>query len=194
MKSSIKLSVVTLALLTIATLTTKAQDTTPSSKSTTTGSGIRLSVGPEVGVPVGSFHDAYNWNLGGSIQADFPIVSEKLYVTVNAGYNNFFAKDNGGVTASDLQLIPVKAGLKYYPVSNFYVQGEAGAAFLTNKDKVGADKSASFVYAPQVGYVFKLSSNNYIDAGVRFESNTKFTDNGSSSNFFGLRVAYAFGL
>ncbi|MBS7564416.1 hypothetical protein KHS38_08350 [Mucilaginibacter sp. Bleaf8] len=195
MKKSIKLGTLALALATIFTFSAKAQDTTPAPKSTTTSSGIKLSIGPEVGLPVGSLHDAYNWNLGSSIQADIPVYANKLFVTVNASFNNFFAKDNNlGIAAKDLQLIPVKAGLKYFPVSNFYLQGEAGASFIADKDKVGADKSASFVYAPQVGYQFPLGGRNYLDAGVRFEGNTKFYNNGSSNNFLGLRVAYAFGL
>jgi hypothetical protein len=197
MKTSIKLGVLTLALSSIFTLSTQAQTTTTTAPAASaTRSGVILSVGPDGGVPVGSLHNAYNWNLGGSLQADFPIYKNQLYVTVNAGFDNFFAKTNDvtGLKGSDLQLIPVKAGLKFYPVGNFYIQGEAGASFVTDKDKVGADKSTAFVYAPQVGYQFPLGGKNYIDAGVRFESNTKFVDNGSNNNFFGLRVAYAFGL
>lgn len=154
------------------------------------GTGVRLSVGPEVGVAVGKLSDAYDWNLGGSVQADIPVVSNNLYVTVNAGYNNVFASGDN----ADLNLIPAKAGLKFFPAGNFYVQGEAGATFLTNKSDLSADNSAAFVYAPQVGYLFNVGGKSYIDAGVRFESNSKFYDNGKASNFFGLRLAYAFGL
>ncbi|WP_243749254.1 porin family protein [Mucilaginibacter agri] len=194
MKTSIILGVLTLALSTIFTLTTKAQETI--TKATTTGSGIRLSIGPDATLPVGSLHDGYNWSIGGSIQADFPVIKDQLFVTVNAGYSNYFAKDSNlpGVDNKDLQLIPVKAGLKYFPVHNFYLQGEAGASFIANKSDIGADKSAAFVYAPQVGYLISLGGKNYLDAGVRFESNTKFVTNGNTNNFFGLRVAYAFGL
>ena len=156
--------------------------------------GFRLSVGPDVTLPVGNFGDFYDWGLGGSVQGELPILNNDLYVTLNAGFNNFFAKDFNGVSGEDLQMIPVKAGLKYYFVKNFYVQGEAGASFITNKDDVGATKSAAFVYAPQVGYLFHLGGKNYLDAGVRFEGNSKFVDGGSSNNFFGLRVAYSFGL
>jgi hypothetical protein len=154
--------------------------------------GVRLSVGADAGLPVGDFNKAYDWSLGGSLQADFPVASQ-LYVTLNAGYNNFFVKD-GILLTKDLQLIPVKAGLKYFPVKSFYLQGEAGTAFLANKKDIGATNSASFVYAPQVGYLIGLGGSNYLDAGVRFESNSKFYNNGKSNNFFGLRVAYAFAL
>ncbi|MCC9136149.1 hypothetical protein ACFSKU_00810 [Pontibacter silvestris] len=154
------------------------------------GTGVRLSVGPEVGVAVGKLADAYDFNLGGSVQADIPVINNDLYVTINTGYNNVFASGDG----SDLNLIPAKAGLKFFPVGNFYVQGEAGATFLTNNSDLDADNAAAFVYAPQVGYLFHLGDKSFIDAGVRFESNSKFYDGGKASNFFGLRLAYAFGL
>lgn len=191
MKSLIKTSVLALSLSIVFTITSKAQDTPSESPNK---SGVILSIGADAGIPIGSFKDRYDWNLGGSIQADFPVVEEKLYVTVNAGYTNFFAKDDLAANTTDLQLIPLKAGLKYFPADNFYLQGEAGTSLVVNKEDILANKSATFVYAPQIGYQFQLGGENYIDAGVRFEGNSKLTDNGSSNNFLGLRVAYAFGL
>jgi hypothetical protein len=191
MKNSIKIGVITLSLISAFALTSKAQDSKPAASNT--GSGIRLSIGPDAGLPTGSFHNRYDWSIGGSIQADFPIVKDELNVIVNAGYNDFFAK-KGVADAKDLQMIPVKAGLKFFPVHAFYIQGEAGASFLTNKKDVGATKSTTFVYAPQIGYLIPLGGKNAIDAGIRWESNTKFVDGGSTNNFFALRVAYSFGL
>ena len=194
MKTSIKLSVITLSLLSIFSLNVKAQDTTPAPSSTTTtyGSGIRLSAGVEAGLPVGKLNNNYNWNLGGSLQADFPIIKDQLYATLNAGFNNIYADKSTALP--NIQLIPVKAGLKYFFIKNVYVQGEAGAAFIANKSDLNTTKTASFVYAPQVGVLFNVGGKNYIDAGVRYESNSDFYTNGSTSNFIGLRVAYAFSL
>lgn len=159
------------------------------SKSGVPGQGVRLSAGVETGVPVGNFANGTKWNIGGSVQADFNVVKRVLFVTANAGYNHFFTENDA---RGDIQLIPVKAGLKYFPVGKFYVQGEAGASFLANKSKIDADKSASFVYAPQVGYLIRLGKSSYLDAGIRFESNSKLYNNGNRANFLGLRVAYAF--
>jgi len=189
MKNSIKISAIALTFLSFGSLDSSAQT---AAKSTTYGSDIRLSIGADAGIPVGSLKERYDWNLGGSVQADFPILKDELYATINAGYNNFFAKNSSN--SDDLHLIPVKAGLKYFPVKCFYVQGEAGASFLTNKKGIGADKSAAFVYAPQVGALFNTGGKNYIDAGFRFEGNTKFYNGGKTKNFLGLRVAYAFNL
>ncbi|MDB4918679.1 outer membrane beta-barrel protein [Mucilaginibacter sp.] len=204
MKSTLKISALILAFAGL-TLGAKAQtSTTTTTKTSTSSNGVILSVGVDAGIPTGKLSDSYNWNIGGSVQADIP-VAQNLFVTVNAGYNSIQGKNNitvvnpGGTAtfdAANIQLLPVKAGLKYFVVPNFYVQGEAGAAFALNKSDVGFDKSAAFVYAPQVGYQFPLGGKSYLDAGVRYEASTKFNSNidNSKVNFFGLRVAYAFGL
>jgi hypothetical protein len=191
MKTTFKISALALAFAALS-FGAKAQT---KSTTTTTNSGIKLSIGVDAGVPVGSFNDYYNWNLGGSVQADIPVVKQ-LFVTVNAGYDNFFGKSIGSSSANytNIQLIPVKAGLKYFPIENFYIQGEAGASFVANKSTLGATNSTLFAYAPQVGVQFPISGKSFIDAGVRFEGNTALVNNGNNLNFIGLRLAYGFGL
>jgi hypothetical protein len=194
MKSTLKITAIVAALATF-TLGAKAQ-TNPTSTTTTTSGGVRLSIGVDAGIPTGKVSDNYKWNLGGSVQADIPVANQ-LFVTVNAGYNNIFGKNNiagTNISATDIHLLPTKAGLKFFPVQNFYIQGEAGAAFALNKSDLGFDKSAAFIWAPQIGYQFPLGGKSYLDAGVRYEASTKFvsTVNDSKINFFGLRVAYAF--
>jgi hypothetical protein len=192
MKSTLKISALALAFAAF-TFSAKAQTTT---STTTTSNGVRFSIGVDAGVPTGKLSDNYKWNLGGSVQADIPVANQ-LFVTVNAGYDNVFGKkniDGTGIDATNIQLLPVKAGLKFFPVSNFYIQGEAGVAFLLNKSDLGDNNAAAFVYAPQVGYQFQLGGKSYIDAGVRYEASTKYDSNVDDSkvNFFGLRVAYGF--
>ncbi|GGH22504.1 outer membrane beta-barrel protein [Mucilaginibacter phyllosphaerae] len=201
MKTTLKIATLVLAFAGLS-FAAKAQ-TTSSSASTTTKSGIRYSIGVESGITVGDFKDTHKWNLGGSVQADIPVANQ-LFVTVNAGYNNFFGAKNDatGLTASDIHLIPVKAGIKYFVVPNFYVQGEAGAAFLLNKDefygKTDNGKSVAFVYAPQIGVQFPVSaSGNFIDAGIRYEATSKYNTTIANSinskvQFLGLRLAYGF--
>jgi hypothetical protein len=198
MKTTFKISALVLAFAGFA-LGAKAQTTTPSStKTSSTGpNGVVLSIGADAGIPTGNLNNTYNWNIGGSVQADIPVLPHQLFVTVNAGYNSIQGKkniDGTGLDATNIQLLPVKAGLKFFPVSHFYVQGEAGAAFLLNKSDFNFDKSAAFVYAPQIGYQFPLGGKSYLDAGVRYEATTKFSSvaDDSKVNFFGLRVAYAF--
>ncbi len=204
MKNVFKISAIALAFAASA-FTATAQTTSPVS-ATSSSDGVKFSIGVDAGLPTGNFSNYYNWNLGGSVQADIPVISKQLYVTVNAGYDNFFGKKNipaitspavSGETPFDqpnIQLLPVKAGLKFFPAGGFYIQGEAGAAFVLNKSDVGFDKSAAFIWAPQVGYQFNIGGNNYIDAGVRYQGSTDFVSGNSNSrvNFAGLRVAYGF--
>ena len=189
MKTTFKISALALAFAALS-FGAKAQTTT---STTTTNSGVKLSIGVDAGIPTGSFNNAYNWNLGGSVQADIPVVKQ-LFVTVNAGYDNFFGKTTGGASATNIQLIPVKAGLKYFVIDNLYIQGEAGASFVANKSTLGVTNSTLFAYAPQVGVQFPVSGKSFIDAGVRFEGNSALVDNGKTLNFIGLRLAYGFGL
>lgn len=156
-------------------------------------SGIRYSIGADGGIPLSNLSDNYKWSLGGSIQADIPVLEKGLYVTINAGYNNIFAKRDVTGIVPDVHLIPVKAGLKYFAAANFYIQAEAGVSFITNDGPL-LDKSASFTWAPQLGYLIPVGGESFIDAGVRYEGNSKFSGAGKTNDFLGLRVAYAFPL
>jgi hypothetical protein len=196
MKSTLKISALVVAFAGFA-LGAKAQTTSTTTSKSTTSNGVILSVGADAGIPTGNLNNGYNWNIGGSVQADIPVVNQ-LFVTVNAGYNSIQGKSNAfgtGLTATNIQLLPVKAGLKFFPVNNFYIQGEAGAAFALNKSSLGFDNTAAFIYAPQVGYQFPLGGKSFLDAGVRYEGSSKFTSSNDNSqvNFVALRVAYAFG-
>ena len=195
MKTTLKISVLVVAFAGLA-LSAKAQTTSASTTKSTSSNGVILSIGVDAGIPTGNLSNGYNWNIGGSVQADIP-VAQQLFFTVNAGYNSIQGKSNAygtGLTATNIQLLPVKAGLKFFPVNNFYVQGEAGAAFALNKSDLGFNNSAAFIYAPQVGVQFPLGGKSFIDAGVRYEGSTKFNSSNDNSqvNFVGLRVAYAF--
>jgi hypothetical protein len=185
------------ALFASVALTTFAQDQVQSSSApASSDKEFRLSVGPDFGLPIGNFSNAYSWIFGGSVQADIPILS-KFYVTVNAGYDDAFVKTNPGddYSGRNLQLIPVKAGLKYFVFGDLvYVQGQAGATFLGNKTDAGADKSAGFTYSPQVGVLLKLAPKNYIDAGFYWQQTQSFWTGGSDLNTLGVQVAYSFGL
>ena len=191
MKTTRKIGVVTALLVSLA-FASRAQTSTPPAK-TSSDNEWRLSVGPEVGLPLAGYSNAYSWSFGGSAQLDIPI-THGLYVNVNAGYNDLFVK-NQEFPGRNLQLIPVKAGLKYFLLDDFlYVQAQAGATFLGNKSDALADKSTGFTYAPQVGVLLKLAPKNYIDVGFRWEQTSAFYDGGTHLSTLGLRVAYSFGL
>ncbi|WP_114939553.1 hypothetical protein [Mucilaginibacter endophyticus] len=155
-------------------------------------------MGQTLGYPPEVINDLYKWSLGASVQAEFP-KADRLAVTANVGYNNVFGKsikgNNFNLDVTDIHRSPLKAGLKFYACQNFHVQVDAGASFLLNKNETGYTKTAAFVYAPQISYLFSLSPKSAIDLGVRFESSIRYPDiNGSTIHFFSLRAAYSFGL
>ncbi len=178
----------------------KAQTTTaPQSSSTTTSSnGIIFSIGAEGGIPTGKLHDDYKLSIGGSLEADIPVIPNILFATVNAGYTDIIGKKNvygTGYDPTNIQLLPVKAGLKVFPVKYFYIQGQAGAAFALNKSDLGYNKTAAFLYSPQIGIQIPTVGKSYFDAGVFYQGTTKFNSNieDNKVNYTGLRLAYAFG-
>jgi len=192
MKNAFKISTLLLVLLTIS-FGLHAQ-----SNSTKTAGGIIYSAGLETGISSGNFNTAYRWNIGGSLQADIPVASQ-FYINVNAGYLNFTGKDNihgTGVSAPNIRLLPATAGLKYFPISIFYVQADAGAAFILNKNDLGYSKTAAFLYSPGIGARIPIGGSSSIDAGIKYEGTGKYVTDVEDSkiNFFELRVAYAFSL
>ncbi len=98
---------------------------------------------------------------------------------LTSGYYQFFKinKNNEG-----FGIIPLKAGLKYFPAKNIYVAGEVGAGFGT---KNGA--GTSFVYSPSFGLAF----GDGFDVSIKYEN---FTDYNGYAQQLALRFAYGFKL
>jgi len=169
MKTTIKNTIGILAL-SLFSLGVSAQSTT-TTNSNSASTGIIWSAGVNGGLSTGNFKDSHKWSLGGSLQADIP-VAKQFYLTVNAGYDNFYGKSNyegTGISAPDIHLLPAMAGIKFFPIP--------------------------MLYAPEIGLQFPIGGKSYIDAGVKYEGTTKFEsgDTNSKINTLGLRIAYAFG-
>ena len=195
MKTLFKNSTILTGLIALS-FSVKAQ--TSSQTTTASSNGIIYSVGVDGGFSAGSFKNTNKWDLGGTIQADIPVASQ-FFLDINAGYLNFYGKNDiygSGIQATAVHLIPVKAGLKYFFLKDIYVQADAGAGFALNKSDLAYQRTAAFMYTPQVGVQLPIGNKQFIDAGVYYEASTKFTsgDDNTKLNFFGLRAAYAFGL
>lgn len=129
----------------------------------------RLGIGLNLGVPT---TDGYDFAIGGDVrlQKDF---SGNLSGLLSAGYTAFTY--DGGSSG----FIPVKAGVKIFPVTKFYFSGELGAGFPTEGGKT------AFIWAPGLGYGF----NNGLDLGLRYES---FEYKNGNIGQVALRIAYGF--
>ncbi|PYF73914.1 porin family protein [Pedobacter nutrimenti] len=149
--------------------------------------GAKLSVGAEFALPMGDLKDVSKLGFGGSLVYIAPIADD-LKFTASAGYINFSGKDftfmGQQLPKVNFATIPVKAGLRYYFVENFYGAAELGAAFGTK------GRGTAFAYSPGIGMEFPVADKSSVDLGVRYEGWSK---NGTSS-FIGIRAAFNFGL
>ena len=118
----------------------QSKSTTPSTTPVKFGGGVR------VGLPVGDFGDAYSFALGAELQGEY-MFSPQASATLTTGYTNFFGKTVGGYKVPSHGSIPILAGLRYYPSTEFFVGAKAGISFSTETGG-GSD----FTYEPQVGY------------------------------------------
>jgi Outer membrane protein beta-barrel domain len=152
-------------------------------------SKFRFGIGVDGLLPVGSLTNSVNFGLGITPRLQYS-VSDKFALTFTSGFYHFFSKQIHltsplGVVFTgkyDLDIVPVKAGVKYFVLPNIYLAGEAGVGFEVEDGGGPAD----LVLSPGIGYASKSW-----DVGLRYEN---FHNNTGSIGVFGLRVAYGFKL
>jgi hypothetical protein len=183
MKNTTKMMAVAIAAIAILfTTNLKAQTTTAPP------SAWRLGIGLEAGAPTGNAHDFSNFELGGTARLQYD-ASKSFAITLTSGYYNMFGKNvsvvtPGGVVtgkASDLGIVPVKAGIKAFLAPSFYFGAEAGAGFETI-----TGGNTKLILSPGIGYASKSW-----DIGARYEN---FSGQGNNYGLVGLRIAYGFAL
>lgn len=155
-----------------------------------TSSKFRFGVGVEGLLPVGNTSTTLNFGLGITPRLQYGVTG-KFALTFTSGIYHFFPKTvtypaSGsfpGFTAKyKSDIIPVKAGAKFFAGKNFYLSGEIGAAF----EVANGGGRAHFLWSPGIGYATKRW-----DIGARYEN---FSGNGYSDGIIAFRVAYGFGL
>jgi hypothetical protein len=152
-------------------------------------SKFRFGIGIDGLLPVGSFTNTVNFGLGITPRLQYN-VDNKFALTFTSGFYHFFTKKiflteglgAGSSMENDLDIVPVKAGLKYFVLPNIYVAGEAGAGFEVEDGGGPVD----LILSPSLGY----ASKNW-DIGIRYEN---FHGQNSSVGLLGIRIAYGFGL
>jgi len=161
----------------------------------------RLTLGLDLGKPSGNLGNSYKFDLGASLQYELPL-TEKFYFTANVGFDSYFPNNNvvnnpiglENVAPANMDLIPLRVGIKYFLIRTFYVQGEVGESYLLNKSAVYGLDSFGLTYSPQIGLLFKLHNRKYIDAGFRYEWQQSFYGDGGYNHMLALRVAYGLNL
>lgn len=155
---------------------------------------FRLGVGANAGYSV---NDPYKLSLGADVRGQYDL-SKRYSLTLTTGYTNLFVSKAEGFTGQegkDLGIIPAKAGFKAFVWNDqFYVMGEAGAAFAVSNVDNTRDKT-SLLLSPSIGYATK-----YIDISLNYTHYNHFdrlNSNGSLNRGVGqvgVRLAYGFEL
>lgn len=169
-----------------------AQDT---QAATNYDQSFRLGFGLNAGYAV---HDPYKLALGADVRGQYDL-SERYSFTLTTGYTNLFVSKADGfpgqTEGKDLGIIPAKAGFKAFIWEDqFYVMGEAGAAFAVSNVDNTRDKT-SLLLSPSIGYASK-----YIDISLNYTHYNHFdrlNSNGSLGRGVGqvgVRLAYGFKL
>lgn len=131
--------------------------------------GFRVGFGLTGGLPTDGDYEGV---LGADARLQYDL-SRKTSLTATTGYTHFFQKGD------DAGFVPAKLGFKTFWGTQFYAQGELGAAFGVN-----GQLDNSLILAPSFGF-----ANKFIDISVRYENYTDY-----KTDLIGIRLAYGFSL
>ncbi len=144
---------------------------------------LHFSVGAELGVITGDLKASNSVGIGGTAQAEYNVASG-TDITLTAGFVSYLGKSAGtNIKYKALGVLPIRAGIKYTIIDNFYGAAQLGAGIISNNG------GAAFAYSPLIGYEFTMNSGKTIDASLKYDGYSK-----SNANFgaVGIRLAYKF--
>ena len=139
--------------------------------------GFRIGGGLSVVAPVGTNLKPYSVGVGLDLLGQYG-VSSQFAITGDVGYTTIFAKDDG---VDAFNVIPIRAGIRFYPSSQFFLGGKAGVGITTGS----GNSTSGFAYA--VGAGFRMDDK--LDIGLNYEAVSK---NSISFPYIGLRLGYFF--
>lgn len=157
--------ILSFAIVALGTLAAQAQD----SKEFTVEGGINLAI------PANNLSGA-SIGAGVDVLGQYTI-TPKVGITADAGYTSIFPKGGG----SNLGIIPIRAGVRFYPSSDFYLGGKAGVGILTG----GGDSYSTTAYSFGAGYMISPA----IDLGATYDGYSKY----GSFGLVNIRLGYKFG-
>jgi len=152
---------------------------------------FRFGIGVDGLLPLGNLSNFENFGLGVTPRLQYGI-GNNTALTFTSGFYHFFPKtviiptgalgETTGTVKFDLDIVPVKVGIKQFISKDFYIDGEAGAGFEVEK---GGGR-VKLILSPAVGYASK-----HWDVSARYEG---FFGQDDNYGTIGLRIAYGFGL
>ncbi|QJD95107.1 hypothetical protein HH214_04050 [Mucilaginibacter robiniae] len=142
---------------------------------------IAVSIGPELNIPQ---HSGYTIGYGATGKLEAHLI-KAFSLSLTGGYTQMHyrrAYAEAFATPSNDHYIPLKAGIKYYPDTKVYFEGEAGAVLDNN-----AGQKNLATYSLGTGFIipFQPESHQAVDVGLRYESWSR-----NRLQQFAIRVAY----
>lgn len=136
---------------------------------------LSFSGAPELLFTEQSLSGSHRMGFGASVKAEY-VFAKHAATTFSTGFNFLPARSG----FQDIQVIPVKPGIRYY-LGSFYAGGEAGLAVFAGKQS-----GSAFVWSLGLGDKFHLRRHVF-DIGLRHES---WVRNNQSQSVLALRVGY----
>ena len=137
--------------------------------------GFRIEGGLDLAIPASHFN-GFSIGAGVDLLGQYK-VSEQFGITADVGYTAVFPKGGG----TNLGIIPIRAGLRYYASENFYLAGKVGVGIFTG----GGNNYSATAYSFGGGYMISPKLN----LGLTYDGYSK----GGSSGLVNVRLGYSFG-
>jgi hypothetical protein len=144
---------------------------------------VRIGLGLEGALPMGSLKAAYNYGGGATFRVAVAL-NEKSAITGTTGVMAFVPEKITGVNTKAQLNIPIKAGYKYMLTEKLYGLGEVGTTIVksyypTATGSLASVSSNAFTYSVGIGV------HVGVDASLRYEGY-------SNGGFLGLRLGFNF--
>ena len=105
--------------------------------------GFRFGAGVKAAAPIGDFGKVSSFGIGAEVQGEY-MFSANFSGLGSIGYTHYLEKDDSG---ADGGIVPILAGIRFYPAPEFFVGAKAGVAISTSKGG-----GSAFNYLPHIGY------------------------------------------
>jgi hypothetical protein len=138
---------------------------------------LKFGGGIDIGIPVSNLSGT-SLGAGVDLLAHYSL-SNQAAITGDIGYMALFAK-SGGSTSN---LIPLRAGLRFYPSKEFYLAGKIGVGFISNSSSYTTSVTST-AYSIGAGYMMGAKS----EIGASYDGYSK---NGTIG-LINLRVGFFF--
>lgn len=134
-------------------------------------------------------------------------VNSRLSLVFKTGFTAYWASDvslgsydpnnefnDSPATGTIWSFVPVEAGVKFFFIEKWYLEGDAGVSFFLNAHP-GASKSIAPIVAPGLGYDIHFGpSKNFLDLGCNYENRIDNTTSVSDFSQISFHAIFNFGL